>query len=132
MSDIAQYEAPAGGYTDRMGYLTASEQRAEQLCEEERYFSLYNNEIEEELYQGKCFASCHNLVTVFFFLYFIEESLKRSSAHGQIAFNYDKTDTLAIESVEGPKDEEPDEVFVPHPNFYVPPDIPLVCLFVQY
>lgn len=61
------------------------------------------------------------------FVNFLEESSKRSSAHGQFAYNYDKTETLAIESVEEPKDEEPDEVFVPHPNFYVPPDIPVVC-----
>lgn len=128
MSDIAQYEAPAGGYTDRMGFLTASEQRAEQLCEEERYFSLYNNEIEEELYQGRCSECCYkSQLFNSFFLLFLEESLKRSSAHGQIAFNYDKPEILAIESVEEPKDEEPDEVFVPHPNFYVPPEIPLVC-----
>lgn len=53
MTDISQHEPPPGGYDNRMDYLSAAEQKAEQLCEEERYISLYNNDIEEELYQGK-------------------------------------------------------------------------------
>lgn len=53
LTDITQHEPPPGGYDNRMDYLSAAEQRAEQLCEEERYISLYNNDIEEELYQGK-------------------------------------------------------------------------------
>lgn len=53
LSDVSQFEAPPGGYDNRLDYLSAAEQRAEQLCEEERYFSLYNNDFEEELYKGK-------------------------------------------------------------------------------
>lgn len=53
LPDLSQYEAPPGGYTDRLGFLSAAEQRAEQLCEEERYASLYNNDVEEEMYQGE-------------------------------------------------------------------------------
>lgn len=52
LSDITQYEAPQGGYTNRLECLSAAEQKAEQLCEEERYYSLYHNEMEEEMYQG--------------------------------------------------------------------------------
>lgn len=52
LSDVSQFEAPPGGYDNRMDYLSPAEQRAEQLCEEERYFSLYNNDFEEELYKG--------------------------------------------------------------------------------
>lgn len=52
LGDLQQYEAPVGGYTNRLDCLTPAEQRAEQLCEEERYFSLYNND-EEEICQGK-------------------------------------------------------------------------------
>lgn len=52
ISDLAQYEPPPGGYDNRLDYLSAAEQRAEQLCEEERYFSLFNNDFEEELYKG--------------------------------------------------------------------------------
>jgi hypothetical protein len=53
LNDVAQYEAPPGGYNNRLEYLSPSEQRAELLCEEERYFSLFNNEVEEELYFGE-------------------------------------------------------------------------------
>lgn len=53
LSDLTQYEAPLGGYENRIDCLTPAEQKAEQLCEEERYYSLYHNEIDEEAYQGK-------------------------------------------------------------------------------
>lgn len=52
LSDLAPYEAPPGGYDNRLEYLSPAEQKAEQLCEEERYYSLYRNEIVEEVYQG--------------------------------------------------------------------------------
>ena len=52
LTDINQYEAPPGGYANRLDYLSPAEQRAEQLCEEERYYSLHNNDFEEELYKG--------------------------------------------------------------------------------
>lgn len=57
LSDLQPYEAPSGGYTNRLDYLTPAEQRAEQLCEEERYRSLYDNDVDEELYRGmnSCF-----------------------------------------------------------------------------
>lgn len=60
LTDISQYEAPAGGYDNRLDYLSSEEQRAEQLCEHERYFSLYNNDVEEELYKGKSIAKTNN------------------------------------------------------------------------
>lgn len=53
LTDVSKHEAPPGGYDNRLEYLNASEQRAEQLCEEERYYSLYNNDFEEQLYKGK-------------------------------------------------------------------------------
>lgn len=52
LTDISQYEAPPGGYDNRLDYLNPKERIAEQLCDEERYFSLYNNDFEEELYKG--------------------------------------------------------------------------------
>lgn len=55
LTDISKYEPPPGGYENRLDYLSADEQRAEQLCEEERYYSLYNNDFEEELYKGLIF-----------------------------------------------------------------------------
>lgn len=51
--ELAPYEPPPGGYGNRLDYLTADEQRAEQLCEEERYLFLYNNEEDVITRQGK-------------------------------------------------------------------------------
>lgn len=53
LPDVSRHEAPPGGYDNRLEYLSAAEQRAEQLCEEERYYSLYNNDFEEGLYKGR-------------------------------------------------------------------------------
>jgi hypothetical protein len=36
-----------------MDYLSPAEQQAEMMAEKERYFSLYTNEVEEELYKGE-------------------------------------------------------------------------------
>ncbi|XP_001355473.3 protein suppressor of white apricot isoform X1 [Drosophila pseudoobscura] len=75
LCDLAPYEAPPGGYGNRLEYLSAEEQRAEQLCEEERYLFLYNNEEELRLQQ--------------------EEDLKRlqqetsGGNYSQVGFQYD-------------------------------------------
>lgn len=55
LHDLSQHEPPTGGYGNRLDCLAPAEQRAEQLCEEERYYSLYANEVEEEIYQGEGF-----------------------------------------------------------------------------
>lgn len=39
-------------YMNRMDFLSPSEQQAEAMAEKERYYSLYTNEVEEELYKG--------------------------------------------------------------------------------
>ncbi|XP_043660864.1 protein suppressor of white apricot isoform X3 [Drosophila teissieri] len=52
LCELAPHEAPPGGYGNRLEYLSAEEQRAEQLCEEERYLFLYNNEEELRLRQA--------------------------------------------------------------------------------
>lgn len=52
LNNLTIYEAPAGGFDNRLEHLSPDEQRAEQLCEEERYYSLIHCEIEEELYEG--------------------------------------------------------------------------------
>lgn len=52
--DLTPYEPPpGGGYENRLDCLTAEEQRAEQLCEEERYMFLYKNEEDVVTNQGK-------------------------------------------------------------------------------
>ncbi|KAH8289247.1 hypothetical protein KR054_002405 [Drosophila jambulina] len=75
LCELAPHEAPPGGYGNRLEYLSAEEQRAEQLCEEERYLFLYNNEEELRLRQ--------------------EEDLKRlqqetsGGSYSQVGFQYD-------------------------------------------
>nr|CAA29813.1 su(wa) protein [Drosophila melanogaster] len=75
LCELAPHEAPPGGYGNRLEYLSAEEQRAEQLCEEERYLFLYNNEEELRLRQ--------------------EEDLKRlqqetsGGCFSQVGFQYD-------------------------------------------
>ena len=55
--DLKPHEPPPGGYGNRLDYLSAEEQRAEMLCEEERYLFLYHNEEEHILQQGKLSSS---------------------------------------------------------------------------
>lgn len=112
LTDISQYEAPAGGYDNRLDYLSSEEQRAEQLCEHERYFSLHNNDVEEELYKGKlnfmratdiCIRLFIHSINIVFvcFSHFAEEELKRlkntigSAGYAQVSFNYEQPATSA-------------------------------------
>jgi hypothetical protein len=39
-------------YLNRLDCLSPAEQQAEQMAEKERYYSLYINEVEEEIYKG--------------------------------------------------------------------------------
>ncbi|XP_064538627.1 protein suppressor of white apricot isoform X1 [Drosophila montana] len=81
LCELSTYEAPPGGYGNRLEYLSAEEQRAEQLCEEERYLFLYNNEEELRLQQ--------------------EEDLKRlqqetsGGNYSQVDFHYDGQSTCS-------------------------------------
>lgn len=62
-----------------------------------------------------------------------EENQKRTTTgYGQIGFNYDESSTSsqnsANEKAENEiKDEAPEETYVPHPRFYIPPNMELVC-----
>lgn len=61
-----------------------------------------------------------------------EENQKRgTTGYGQIGFNYDDsspTQNGANEKAENDvKDETPDEAYVPHHRFYIPPNMELVC-----
>lgn len=63
-----------------------------------------------------------------------EENQKRLNVgYGQIGFSYDQSsasqNNTNEESTKGEnqnKDEPPDEAYVPHPQFYIPPDMELV------
>ncbi|XP_053669428.1 protein suppressor of white apricot [Anopheles marshallii] len=111
LHDLAPYEPPAGGYQDRLEGLTAAEQKAEQLCEEERYFSLYSNEVEEEMYQ--------------------DEVRKREMLLGnQVPFNYDAPvpqEGAPVATVEErtSADEQDDDPYKVPKGFEILPDIPL-------
>uniref|UniRef100_A0A182P8Z2 Inositol oxygenase n=1 Tax=Anopheles epiroticus TaxID=199890 RepID=A0A182P8Z2_9DIPT len=113
LHDLSPYEPPPGGYQDRLEGLTAAEQKAEQLCEEERYYSLYNNEVEEEMYQ--------------------EEARKREALLGnQVPFNYDAplpqegaTVATVEERASNSPDEHDDDPYQVPKGFEIPPDIPL-------
>ncbi|XP_050068421.1 protein suppressor of white apricot [Anopheles maculipalpis] len=111
LHDLTPYEPPPGGYQDRLSGLTAAEQKAEQLCEEERYYSLYNNEVEEEMFQ--------------------EEARKRETLLGnQVPFNYDaplpqEGATVATVEARTSDDDQDDDPYKVPKGFEIPPDIPL-------
>lgn len=124
LSDIAPHEAPAGGYTDQLATLTLAEQRAEKLSEEERYHSLYNNDVEEEMYKDETLKRLHR---------------ERSSTYGQVAFDYDgvraaakanaeatAAQVVAAEATINANVDPDDDPFVVNPRFYVPPTIEVV------
>lgn len=51
LADLRIHEPPPGGF-DQRTILTEEELKVEQLCDEERYRSLYNNDAEESMYHG--------------------------------------------------------------------------------
>lgn len=55
LGDLRIYEPPTGGF-DHRTILTEDELKVEQLCDEERYRSLYNNEMEDAVHHGKWIA----------------------------------------------------------------------------
>jgi hypothetical protein len=55
LSDITPFEA-SNSYINRLDGLSQAEKEAEMLAEEERYYSLYRNEVEEEMYKGEKFS----------------------------------------------------------------------------
>ncbi|XP_055545766.1 protein suppressor of white apricot [Wyeomyia smithii] len=117
LHDLSQHEPPIGGYGNRVDCLSPAEQRAEQLCEDERYYSLYANEVEEEIYQ--------------------EEAAKRQAAIGaEIGFDYDAaTSATDASTIVGPAPADPstadglddenslDPPFVAPANFEIPSDL---------
>lgn len=102
LSDPVQFEPPPGGYRDRLEGLTPAERKAEELCEEERYYDLFHNDVDEELYQ--------------------DQDSNSGSNGAKIAFNYDGDGTAAPK---GPDDEDSQdgldfEPFVPPEGFFIP------------
>ncbi|XP_017465572.1 PREDICTED: protein suppressor of white apricot isoform X2 [Rhagoletis zephyria] len=116
LSELAPHEPPPGGYGNRLDYLSAEEQRAEQLCEEERYLYLYNNEEDHILRQ--------------------EEDLKRlkqdveGGNYAQVDFQYGNDGVAAVphgpsreEHCTSPSGEEAEQTFSLPKDFVVPASI---------
>lgn len=110
--DISQFEAPLGGYGNRLDYISSAEQEAELLAEEERYYSLFKNEVEEELYT--------------------EERKKREAAAGmsEVPFNYD---TIGPKEANGEViDSDVDDLpFIASPNLDLPADMEAVSVLMS-
>ncbi|XP_023288289.1 splicing factor, suppressor of white-apricot homolog isoform X2 [Orussus abietinus] len=111
LGDLRIYEPPTGGF-DLRTILTEDELKVEQLCDEERYKSLYNNDAEE--------AICH------------EEEMKRlhqaldsENTYSQVGYNYQEENSQKGEESQSPKQsegsqEEEDQAFVVPPELNVP------------
>lgn len=104
LSELRQYEANSESYDiSRWSGLSESEKRLELMCDEERYYSLKNNEEELEMYK--------------------EEEFKRLHQKGnEVHYNYDVPAGPEISQQEVVPE---DEVFVPSPDLNVPADIEL-------
>lgn len=103
LHDLTLYEPPPGGFHDRFEGLTLAERKAEELCEEERYYDLFHNDVDEELYQ--------------------EDS--NSGFNGaKIGFNYDPDQSgPPKQDDEGTQDGMDIEPFVAPSGFYIPPEM---------
>ncbi|KAL3270469.1 hypothetical protein HHI36_021016 [Cryptolaemus montrouzieri] len=104
LSDLSRYESSREGFDARrwMG-LDDNERKLEQLCDEERYYSLHINEEEEEMYK--------------------EEEQKRNKTN-EFQYSYDvPMNPAAQEGVPTVPENEEDEKYVPPPDLDVPVDI---------
>lgn len=127
LSDLSSCEASREGY-DATRWLGRSEaeRKLEQLCDEERYYSLHSNEEEENVYKGTI-ISLFSLFNSKISRILSEEELKRQKAN-EFQYNYD----APAESEESNNPvvstcEEEDKEFVPPKGLDVPVDIVIVC-----
>lgn len=60
-----------------------------------------------------------------------EESKRSQASYQQISFNYDGNNATEEKEMDDPKDEEPDEPYVPNPKFYIPEDVEIVRIFLN-
>ncbi|XP_057319868.1 splicing factor, suppressor of white-apricot homolog isoform X1 [Microplitis mediator] len=81
LADLRVHEPPPGGF-DARTILTEDEFKIEQLCDEERYRSLYNNDAEELMYHEEEIKRLH-------------QALGSDNTYGQVAYNYDDQDNHA-------------------------------------
>ncbi|XP_016839599.1 splicing factor, suppressor of white-apricot homolog isoform X2 [Nasonia vitripennis] len=109
LGDLRIYEPPPGGI-DYRTILTEDEYKVEQVCDEERYRSLYNNDAEETLYHEEEIKRLH-------------QALDSEGSYSQVGFNYDD-EKKSGEDSQSPKQSEgsheEDEAFVPEPALEIP------------
>ena len=103
LHNLTEYEAKAGG---EAGLCDDLERHEEELCEEERWRSLYQDDMEENTRQ--------------------EEETKRAQTGGQFHFSYEETEGGAVFGPEAPREEDIEddsEEYLPGPELDLPPDI---------
>ncbi|XP_015187028.1 PREDICTED: splicing factor, suppressor of white-apricot homolog isoform X2 [Polistes dominula] len=114
LGDLRIHEPPAGGF-DQRTILTEDELKVEQLCDEERYRSLYNNDAEDSMYHEEEMKRLH-------------QALDSENSYTQVAYNYNDDENnskLACEdSSQSPKQsegsQEEDQAFVPPADLEIP------------
>ncbi|KAG5332009.1 SFSWA protein, partial [Acromyrmex charruanus] len=113
LADLRIHEPPPGGF-DQRTILTEEELKVEQLCDEERYRSIYNNDAEESMYHEEEIKRLH-------------QALDSESSYNQVGYNYNEDenghkasgeDSQSSKQSEGSQEE--DQAFVPPPELEIP------------
>ncbi|XP_043289502.1 splicing factor, suppressor of white-apricot homolog isoform X3 [Venturia canescens] len=119
LADLRSHEPPSGGY-DQRTMLTEDEIRVEQLCDDERYHSLHNNDVEEASYHEEEIKRLH-------------QALGSENTYGQVSYNYNddqdsqkalSEETQSPKPSDGSQDDE-DQAFVVPPELEIPEDMTL-------
>ncbi|XP_076675955.1 suppressor of white-apricot isoform X2 [Andrena cerasifolii] len=121
LGDLRIYEPPPGGF-DQRTILTEDELKVEQLCDEERYRSLYNNDMEDSIYQEEEMKRLHQAL----------DSENSENTYSHVAYNYNEEGNdskVTCDDSQSPKQsegsQEEDQTFVPPPELEIPEGISL-------
>ncbi|KYN00474.1 Protein suppressor of white apricot [Cyphomyrmex costatus] len=113
LADLRIHEPPPGGF-DQRTIFTEEELKVEQLCDEERYRSIYNNDAEESMYHEEEIKRLH-------------QALDSESSYNQVGYNYNEDENghkASSEDSQSPKQsegsQEEDQAFVPPPELEIP------------
>ncbi|XP_020285147.1 splicing factor, suppressor of white-apricot homolog isoform X2 [Pseudomyrmex gracilis] len=112
LADLRIHEPPPGGF-DQRTILTEEELKVEQLCDEERYRSLYNSDVEESTYHEEEIRRLHQALD--------------SESYNQVGYSYNEDENsqkASGEDSQSPKQsegsQEEDQAFVPPPELEIP------------
>ncbi|XP_046469261.1 splicing factor, suppressor of white-apricot homolog isoform X1 [Neodiprion pinetum] len=117
LGDLRVHEPPPGGF-DLRQVLTEDERKVEQICDEERYRSLYNSDAEETMYHEEEIKRLH-------------QALDSENPYAQVAYNYNEDeinqvagggDTNSPKPSDGSQEDE-DQAFIPPPELQIPEDM---------